>query len=420
MSLTTTPTPLRILISGAGIAGPCLAHWLARTPISPPPKVTILERAPTLRATGQSIDIRGPAIGIVQKMGLQEGVRAKHTTEEGVRILGRSGAPVAEFGAGPKEGGGFTAEYEILRADLCGLVVESTKPFRNVEYRFGDYVTGLAQDAKEVNVTFNSGAQETYDLVVGADGASSKIRSLVLSGKDLENSYNFIGQYVAYFSIPSQKTDTRHWYWYNAPNGLALMTRPHRNPDTIGVYMCITTRAHGVRDARVEKAMDAGPEGQKKVLHEVFKSVGWQAERILEGLDICDDFYMSRCAQVKLPTWHAGRAVLLGDAAFATFGVGTSLAIHSAYTLASELAKIKSSDDIPRALDDYEKAFREIYKKSEDLPLGYPQIAFPQTSLGLKLRDSLAWLVSKTKVYKLLPEDDGMGSEVAEYPWRNI
>jgi len=59
-------------------------------------------------------------------------------------------------------------------------------------------------------------------------------------------------------------------------------------------------------------------------------------------MDQCSGLYMSREAQVKLPLWHINRTVLLGDAGFATFGIGTLLVIQSAYYLAGELSRIRS------------------------------------------------------------------------------
>lgn len=412
MSLSTQLPKLKVLISGAGIAGPCLAYWLSRTRLNT--SITIVERSTVPRPTGQSIDVRGPAISVVEQMKLMEAVKARHTTEEGTRIVNSAGKILAEF---DNNGKTFTAEFEILRADLCGLFLDATANLDSVRYVYGDYVTALDQSGPLVQVTFASGATDTFDLIVGADGSTSKIRSLALDEETRKDSYNFIGQYIAYFSIPKQDSDTKHWYWYNAPKGLCLMLRPHRNNKTVGVYMCIITPAHGQRDPAVEEAMKQGPEGQKRILHEYFENVGWQAKRILAGLDQASDFYMSRAAQVKLPKWTNNRTVLLGDAAFATFGIGTSLAIESAYFLAGELSKVESSADIPAALLTYEETFRAIHAKDEELPPGFPQIAFPQTALGIRLRDTVLWMVSKTGAYKLLPKDGGHDYELPAYNW---
>jgi 2-polyprenyl-6-methoxyphenol hydroxylase-like FAD-dependent oxidoreductase len=72
---------LKVLISGAGIAGPCLVFWLAKTGLHT--SITIVERSTSPRVTGQAIDVRGSAVEIIKQMKLEEAVRSRHTTEEG-------------------------------------------------------------------------------------------------------------------------------------------------------------------------------------------------------------------------------------------------------------------------------------------------------------------------------------------------
>ncbi|KAL9064736.1 MAG: hypothetical protein Q9157_007725 [Trypethelium eluteriae] len=405
---------LKVLVVGAGIAGPCLAYWLSRTrhDIS----ITIVERSPSPRVTGQSIDIHGPAIEIVKGMNLEEAIRSRHTTEEGTRILKPSGKYFAQFNAGDA----FTSSIEILRADLSELFLKATESLGNIRYMYGDSVKSLEQTDRDVNVTFTSGSKDKFHLVVAADGSTSKTRPLILDEQVLKDSYNFLGQYIAFFSIPSRPDDPKHWQWYNIPKGLSIMLRPHRNPSTMGTYLCITMPARGKRDPAVEEALENGTEDTKRMLHNYFENAGWEAKRVLEGMDDAEDFYMSRAAQVKLSKWTNGRAAVVGDAAFATFGVGTDLAIESAYVLAGELSKIRSSNDIPQALERYEEVFRPIYAKMEDLPPGFPQIAFPQTAWGLRLRDSALWFVSKTKIYKLFQGESETNWKLPCYDWVGI
>ena len=402
---------LKVLIAGAGIAGPCLAYWLARTRLDI--SITIIERSSSPRVTGQSIDIRGQAIEIIKKMRLEEAIRSRHTTEEGTKFINSSGKTFALF----KAGDSFTAEYEILRADLSRLFLEATEGLDNVQYVYGDSIKSLEQTEKATIVTFAGGSKDTFDLVVAADGSTSKTRPLILDEPILKDSYKFLGQYIAFFSIPSQPSDPKLWQWNNAPKGLSIMIRPHRNPSTMGAYFCITMPARGKRDPVVEDAMEKGTEDTKRMLHEYFENAGWEAKRVLEGMDLAEDFYMSRAAQVQLPKWTNGRALVLGDAAFATFGVGTSLAIESAYVLAGELSKIRSSNDIPQALEKYEEVFRPFHAKMEELPPGFPQIAFPQTVWGLRLRDSALWFVSKSKMYKLFQGESGNDWKFPHYDW---
>lgn len=402
---------LKVLISGAGIAGPCLAYWLTRTRLNA--AITIIERSPNARATGQSIDIRGPAIEIMKAMKLEEAVRSRLTTEEGTSFLNDAGKPFARFATG----GIFTADYEILRADLSGLFLEATECLGNVEYKYGDSIKSLEQTKKGATVTFTGGWKQTYDLVVAADGSTSMTRPMILDDHVLKNSYNFIGQYTAFFSIPSRPNDPKRWQWYNSPKGLCIMSRPHRNSSTLGVYLNIVTPTRGQRNPVVEEAMEKGIDATKRMLHSFFDDAGWEAKRVLEGMDAADDFYMSRAAQVKLPKWTNGRGVVLGDAAHATLGVGTSLAIEGAYILAGELSKIERSEEVPRALERFEEVFRPLYGQMEELPSGYPQMLFPQTVWGLSLRDAVLWLVSKTRLYKLFQGGGSEEFELPKYDW---
>lgn len=57
---------MKVLISGAGIAGPTLAYWLAHYGTEP----TLLERAPQLRRGGYIIDFWGAGFDVAERMGL--------------------------------------------------------------------------------------------------------------------------------------------------------------------------------------------------------------------------------------------------------------------------------------------------------------------------------------------------------------
>jgi 2-polyprenyl-6-methoxyphenol hydroxylase-like FAD-dependent oxidoreductase len=81
--------------------------------------------------------------------------------------------------------------------------------------------------------------------------------------------------------------------------------------------------------------------GQKRLLREHMAGMGWLAPRMLDYLDIAEDFYFDQVAQVVMPSWSCRRVALLGDAAFCPSpmsGQGTGLALVGAYVLAGELA----------------------------------------------------------------------------------
>jgi 2-polyprenyl-6-methoxyphenol hydroxylase-like FAD-dependent oxidoreductase len=86
---------LNVLISGSGIAGPALAFWLYK--LVPGANMTILERSPVRRYGGQAIDLRGPSVRVVDRMGLLPTIKEKHTKEEGVQFVYADGKTKATF-----------------------------------------------------------------------------------------------------------------------------------------------------------------------------------------------------------------------------------------------------------------------------------------------------------------------------------
>ena len=100
----------RALISGAGIAGPALAHQLAARGW----QTTIVERFPERRDEGHNIDVRGAACEVVRRMGIEDDVRAANTTEVGMRFVRDDGTTAASFPMNGSGVSGPTAELEIL------------------------------------------------------------------------------------------------------------------------------------------------------------------------------------------------------------------------------------------------------------------------------------------------------------------
>ena len=66
---------MRILISGAGIAGPTLAYWLTQYGF----EATIVEKAPKLRTGGYIIDFWGAGFDIADRMGMLPEIRRQGT-----------------------------------------------------------------------------------------------------------------------------------------------------------------------------------------------------------------------------------------------------------------------------------------------------------------------------------------------------
>ncbi|MBS4100927.1 FAD-dependent monooxygenase [Tsukamurella paurometabola] len=313
-----------VLIAGASIAGPALAHWLARYGA----EVTVVERAPALRPGGQAVDARGVAREVIRRMGLDDAVRSARTETAGARFVDEAGTVVQTFSAEDDGGDGFIADIEILRGDLSDVLVGATRD--EAAYVFGDRIAALTQDADGVDVTFASGAARRFDLVIGADGLHSSLRALVFGPH--ERYLRHLGQAMAFYTVPNEFGLDR-WLLDCVVPGRSAGLRPIRDAALgMALFSFAATEAElAPRDLDTQKAL----------LREKMTGLGWLTPQILQHAEEADDFYLDAVAQVVLDRWSAGRVALLGDAAYCSSpmsGQGTSLALVGAYVLAGELA----------------------------------------------------------------------------------
>ncbi|KZM20630.1 oxidoreductase [Ascochyta rabiei] len=389
--MSTSKSPLNILISGSGIAGPCLAFWLQK--LIPTCTITILERSPVPRHGGQAVDLRSASVPIVSKMGLLDAVRDKATTEEGVQFVHADGKTKATFAAsGNVEAQSATSEFEVLRGDLAKIFMDATQAMDRISYVFDEMISSIdQQDNGKALVSFaNRLPTAHYDLIVGADGMMSRTRRLVFGRGPNDDEYIYrLGQYAALFTMPSTEQDTKLAQWYNASRGRILLLRP----DSYG-----NTRAYvGVTDSNlsrfdhIDEVMRKGSRDEQEAWFEKeFEGGGFESERCIREMKKADDFYLQQIAQVKMDRWSEGRVALLGDAAYCPSpisGVGAGSAVIGAYVLAGEVSR--SQDNIPYALKQYEKTLRPYVEKAQRLIPGAPQIINPQTEWGV-------WALNKT------------------------
>ncbi|WP_063043004.1 FAD-dependent monooxygenase [Nocardia pseudovaccinii] len=314
----------RVLVAGASIAGPALAHWLRRRGA----EVTVVERAPELRPGGQAVDARGVTKEVIRRMGLDAAVRAACTQTIGAHTVDADGNVLETFRVDDDGGDGFIAEIEILRGDLSQVLYDDTRD--GVEYIFGDRIAELTQDADGVDVGFAGGDRRRFDLVIGADGLHSALRTMVFGPH--EQFVRHLGHVLAFYSVPNEFGLDR-WLIEYQESGRSAGLRPIQDA-TRAMAMFSFPAADLDVDYRDVAA-------QKHLLRERIGGLGWLTPGILAHLDDTPDFYLDQVAQVVMDRWSSGRVGLLGDAAFSSSpmsGQGTGLALVGAYLLAGELA----------------------------------------------------------------------------------
>ena len=188
----------------------------------------------------------------------------------------------------------------IQRLDLELAIREMLPP--TVDLRYGRTVAAVGQSRDAVTVTLDDGQVWEADLLIGADGIHSAVREIVFDPE--EEFLHYLGFQVGAYSFSDPElaqrigerfavTDTRNeaMFFYLLRDGRITAMAVHRGDNPV---------------------LPADPRAQ---LRSRYRGLGWICPA---ALDHCpEDIYYDQVAQIRMPRWHTGRVVLLGDAAAA-------------------------------------------------------------------------------------------------------
>jgi 2-polyprenyl-6-methoxyphenol hydroxylase-like FAD-dependent oxidoreductase len=133
---------------------------------------------------------------------------------------------------------------------------------------------------------------------------------------------------------------------------------------------------------------------------ERYRPLGWLCPLALEHCP--ESFYYDQVAQIRMPRWHRGRVVLLGDAAAAVSllaGQGASLGMAGAYVLADELAK---HDQVPDALAAFEARWRPHVAEQQKAGVSAAKWFIPADRRALLMRRLSMRLIKVPGVSRLV------------------
>jgi len=378
---------MRVLISGAGVAGPTLAWWLLHHGFAP----TLVESAPRLRTGGYIIDFWGAGFEIARRMNLLPALEPLGYRVEEMRVVDARSRKIAGLSTDAffqLTRGGFIS---IPRGDLAACIYQALGG--RVETLFGDRIVSLQSSKDGVSVEFENAAPRTFDLVIGADGLHSGVRQLVFG--DETHFEKYMGCKAAAFQLAGYAPRDELIYVMHTEVGQQVARFSMHDDRTMFLFT--------FRDR--DPAIPATLAGQKALLRQRFAGTGWEVPQILDALDGVSELYIDRVSQIRMGnathTWSRERVALVGDAAFCVSllaGQGTALAMVAAYILAGELSR--SPEDPTAAFARYQQRFGPFVLGKQKSARGMVDFFAPRSPLALALRNGALrlmrwpWLVN--------------------------
>lgn len=355
---------MKALICGAGIAGLTLAGRLEHHGWD----VTLVDEAPGPRRHGYMIDFSGPGFEAVTAMGLGAHLRRMASSVDRFRYIDDAGRTTVSL------------DYDRFVKALSGEIVSIMRPDLEQMLReaLGDGVDlryGLTVDqVTDSTAVLSDGTVVDTDLIVGADGIHSRIRSLVFG---VESDFlRDLGMDTSAFVFEDPEI-------FDEVRGQFVLT------ETLNRQMGL----YGLDDGRVAAftvhRSDEPPssDNARQEVRAAFSGIGPLADHALTSCPPSAEMYSDRVAQIVMPNWTTSRVALIGDAAHAVSlvaGQGASLGTAGAYILAEVLATERS---VPEALAEYERRWRptatQIQRAARDRVI---EVFLPRSKRTLLLR----------------------------------
>ena len=323
----------KVLIVGGGIGGLSAGIAFAKKGCS----VTIVELQKEYNVYGVGIIQLGNAIRALDAIGVAEETVKRGSPYGMVKMCAPNGFQFAETGTPPMNR--FNIIHNgISRRTLHDVLYEAAVE-SGVVCRMGLTVVEITNKGTTAGVKFTDGTEDNYDLVVGADGINSKVRSMVFENYEARYIGSSVWRYP--FKRPAELETGYIFFGKKTKVGLIPMTKD-------SIYMFIVA-AEGDDNPRIPREEFIG----RMKAHLAEYPVKLIADRIEEITDADKAVYSPLKTFMMPAPWYKNRVVMIGDAVHATIpqlGSGAALAIEDAVVLAEEINK---EQPVEQALENY-------------------------------------------------------------------
>ncbi len=346
--MTASGTALRIGICGGGVGGLSAAIALRMLGHDP----AVYERAAKFERIGADVNFTPNAVHALDRLGVGDVLRA--TAAQPTHRISRmwdTGAETSRLAlSGEAEKRYGAPQLTIHRGDLL-RALEARIPADTIRLgrRVSDVLPGGERPDDRTAIRFADGAEEEVDVVVGADGIHSAVRTS-LWGKDDPRftglvSYRAVVPREAVKDVPDIDAFTK---WWGPTPDRQIVTFPLTRGEEIFVF------ATTAREGWTEEGWTLP--GDPDELRAVYADFHPEARALLAP--VTEVTKSALHVREPMTHWSKGRATLLGDAAHPMvpfMAQGACMAVEDAVVLARALEG-KSRADVPAALRSYEAA----------------------------------------------------------------
>jgi 2-polyprenyl-6-methoxyphenol hydroxylase-like FAD-dependent oxidoreductase len=314
---------IKVLVIGGGFAGMTAALQLSRQGF----EVDLVEIDAGWRSYGAGISLHGSTLRVLRDLGLIDRFFEEGFVSDGVQMRGPDDAVLVTLPTPRVAGADIPGGGGIMRPALARIFSEAVRSSAT-RVRLGLTFTDIVQGEQGVRVSLSDGSSDTYDLVVGADGLYSAVRSRVFPEAPKPR---FIGQSVwrAVLPRPEGIDTVAMWMGPKLKVGLNGVNKDQ-------AYLFLTedrsTNDFVPPEVLVETLRGLLERFPSPIIRRIASELSSEHQIIYRPLE-----------QMLLPRpWFKGRVVLIGDAVHATtphLAAGACIGIEDAMVLAEELGQ---------------------------------------------------------------------------------